>query len=129
MNARGKCGCLTLRVLYDINLSKMFFLTSVKQQMKCEVSRVALWRFVDDCHKHSIRCALITHGKGEGRQEPAKLKSCVNHWLRQFDEVLAFHSAQKQHGGVGSTYVLIKKDRSARQKTSEKIDHSRRIKR
>jgi DNA-nicking Smr family endonuclease len=94
-----------------------------------EQARVALWRFVDDCHKHSIRCALITHGKGEGRQEPAKLKSCVNHWLRQFDEVLAFHSAQKQHGGVGSTYVLIKKDRSARQKTSEKIDHSRRIKR
>ncbi|MDB2383709.1 DNA endonuclease SmrA [Porticoccaceae bacterium] len=94
-----------------------------------EQARVALWRFVDDCHKHSIRCALITHGKGEGRQEPAKLKSCVNHWLRQFDEVLAFHSAQKQHGGVGCTYVLIKKDRSARQKTSEKIDHSRRIKR
>ena len=93
-----------------------------------EQARVALWRFIDDCHRHSIRCSLILHGKGEGRQEPAKLKSCVNHWLRQFDQVLAFHSAQKQHGGVGATYVLIKKDRAARQKTGEKIDQARRNK-
>ena len=86
----------------------------------------ALKRFIGDCHQHSIRCALITHGKGEGRREPAKLKSCVNHWLRQFDQVLAFHSAQKQHGGLGATYVLIKKDKSAKQRTVEKIDQARR---
>ena len=86
----------------------------------------ALKRFIGDCHHHSIRCALITHGKGEGRQEPAKLKSCVNHWLRQLDQVLAFHSAQKQHGGLGATYVLIKKDKSAKQRTVEKIDQARR---
>ena len=86
----------------------------------------ALKRFIGDCHHHSIRCALITHGKGEGRQEPAKLKSCVNHWLRQLDQVLAFHSAQKQHGGLGATYVLIKKDKSAKQRTIEKIDQARR---
>jgi len=94
-----------------------------------EQARVALWRFVDDCHKHSIRCALITHGKGEGREQPARLKSCVNHWLRQFDQVLAFHSAQKQHGGVGSTYLLLKKDSSARKKTGEKIHQAKRTKR
>ena len=93
-----------------------------------EQTRVALWQFIADCHKHSIRCALITHGKGQGRQEPAKLKSCVNHWLRQFEHVLAFHTAQKIHGGVGSTYVLIKKDSAARQKTSVKIDQGNRIK-
>ena len=86
----------------------------------------ALKRFIGDCHQHSIRCALITHGKGEGREEPAKLKSCVNHWLRQLDQVLAFHSAQKQHGGLGATYVLIKKDKSAKQRTVEKIDQARR---
>ena len=28
----------------------------------------ALKRFIGDCHHHSIRCALITHGKGEGRR-------------------------------------------------------------
>jgi len=93
-----------------------------------EEARVALWRFVDDCHNHSVRCALITHGKGEGREQPARLKSCVNHWLRQFDQVLAFHSAQKQHGGVGSTYLLLKKDSSARKKTGEKLHQAKRVK-
>jgi DNA-nicking Smr family endonuclease len=93
-----------------------------------EQARNALWRFVDDCQKHGVRCALVTHGKGEGREQPARLKSCVNHWLRQFDQVLAFHSAQKTHGGLGATYVLVKKDSSARRDTAGKIDQARRIK-
>lgn len=91
-----------------------------------EQARVALWDFVEGCQKHGVRCALVTHGKGEGREQPARLKSCVNHWLRQFDNVLAFHSAQKQHGGVGSTYLLIKKNSLARLSTSEKLSRSKR---
>jgi DNA-nicking Smr family endonuclease len=94
-----------------------------------EQARTALWRFVDDCQKHGVRCALITHGKGEGRERPAILKSCVNHWLKQFDQVLAFHTAQKHHGGLGATYVLIKKSSVARQNTSEKLEQARRLKR
>lgn len=93
-----------------------------------EQARVALWGFVEDCQKHGVRCALVTHGKGEGREQPARLKSCVNHWLRQFDQVLAFHSAQKQHGGAGSTYILIKKNSMARLSTSEKLAQARRPK-
>ena len=91
-----------------------------------EQARVALWDFVEGCQKHGLRCALVTHGKGEGREQPARLKSCVNHWLRQIDNVLAFHSAQKQHGGVGSTYILIKKNSLARLSTSEKLGKSKR---
>jgi DNA-nicking Smr family endonuclease len=94
-----------------------------------EQARAALWRFVDDCQKHGVRCALITHGKGEGREQPAILKSCVNHWLKQFDQVLAFHTAQKHHGGLGATYVLVKKSSVARQSTSEKLEQARRLKR
>ena len=94
-----------------------------------EQARNALWLFVDDCHKHGVRCALVTHGKGEGREQPARLKSCVNHWLRQFDQVLAFHSAQKTHGGVGATYILVKKDSSARRETGDKINQAKRMKR
>ena len=94
-----------------------------------EQARNALWHFVDDCHKHGVRCALVTHGKGEGREQPARLKSCVNHWLRQFDQVLAFHSAQKTHGGVGATYILVKKDSSARRETGDKINQANRMKR
>ncbi|MDE0876457.1 MAG: DNA endonuclease SmrA [Porticoccaceae bacterium] len=94
-----------------------------------EQARKALWHFVDDCHKHGVRCALVTHGKGEGREQPARLKSCVNHWLRQFDQVLAFHSAQKTHGGVGATYILVKKDSAARRETGDKINQAKRMKR
>ena len=94
-----------------------------------EQARNALWLFVDDCHKHGVRCALVTHGKGEGREQPARLKSCVNHWLRQFDQVLAFHSAQKTHGGVGATYILVKKDSAARRETGDKIKQAQRMKR
>lgn len=94
-----------------------------------EQARTALFRFVDDCQKHGVRCGLVTHGMGVGLEQPAKLKSCVNHWLRQFDQVLAFHTAQKQHGGSGSTYVLIKKNKVARQKTSDTLEQARRLKR
>ncbi|MDG2501371.1 MAG: DNA endonuclease SmrA [Porticoccaceae bacterium] len=94
-----------------------------------EQARHALFRFVDDCQKHGVRCGLITHGMGLGLEQPAKLKSCVNHWLRQFDQVLAFHTAQKPHGGAGSTYVLIKKNKVARQKTSDSLEQARRLKR
>lgn len=72
-------------------------------------ARKALSGFIVDCVAHNVRCGLITHGKGEGRAQPARLKSCVAHWLPQLDDVLAFHSAQKQHGGGGATYVLIRK--------------------
>ncbi len=93
-----------------------------------EQARRALWNFVDDCQKHSVRCALITHGKGEHLARPAVLKSCVNHWLKQFDQVLAFHTAQKYHGGLGATYVLIKKGSAARQNTSERLEQAGRHK-
>ena len=87
-----------------------------------EQAREALWRFAADCQIQGVRCALVTHGKGEGRENPARLKSCVNHWLRQIDSVLAFHSAQKQHGAMGATYILIKKNAIARQRTADKLE-------
>jgi len=86
-----------------------------------EQARNALWQFLRDCELHNVRCALVTHGKGEGRLQPAKLKSCVNHWLRQFDSVLAFHTAQRRDGGMGATYVLLKKSETEKLKTAEKL--------
>ena len=91
-----------------------------------EQARQIINRFIVDCRLAGVRCALITHGKGEGRPKPAVLKSCVNHWLRQFPEVLAFHSATKFHGGLGATYVLLKKSDEARQRTTEKFNNPRR---
>lgn len=88
-----------------------------------EQSRQAVWGFIKDCYQQGVRCGLITHGKGQGREEPAKLKSCVNHWLPQIDTVLAFHTAQKQHGGLGATYILLKKSSASRQRTGEQHQH------
>ena len=88
-----------------------------------EQSRQSVWAFIKDCNKQGVRCGIITHGKGHGRQEPAKLKSCVNHWLPQIESVLAFHSAQKQHGGLGATYILFKKSATSKQRTAEQHQH------
>lgn len=74
-----------------------------------EQARSLVLEFIRDCREHDLRCVLITHGKGEGREQPARLKSCVAHWLPQLDEVLAFHSAEPEHGGTGATYILLRK--------------------
>lgn len=87
--------------------------------MTVDQARHAVFQFVKDCMTHDIRCALVTHGKGEGRDQPAQLKSCLAHWLPQFQEVLAFHSAQKQHGWVGATYVLLRKSEKKKLETWE----------
>lgn len=93
-------------------------------RMVVEQARMAVYQFIRDCMQHDIRCALITHGKGEGRKNPAVLKSYLGHWLPQITEVLAFHSAQPQHGGTGATYILLKKSEKKRQENLEK--HQRR---
>ncbi|MBX2808468.1 MAG: DNA endonuclease SmrA [Cellvibrionaceae bacterium] len=78
-------------------------------RMTIEQARKAVYQFIGDCIANDIRCALITHGKGEGRPTPAILKSHLAHWLPQLDTVLAFHSAQPAHGGLGACYLLLKK--------------------
>lgn len=87
--------------------------------MTIDQARNAVFQFIKDCMGNDIRCALITHGKGEGRNLPAQLKSCIAHWLPQFPEILAFHSAQKQHGWVGATYVLLRKSDKKKLETWE----------
>lgn len=89
-------------------------------RMTVEQARQAILQFFRDCLAMDVRCGLITHGKGEGRAEPAKLKSCVATWLPQMEEVLAFHSAQKHHGGAGATYVLIRKSEKKKQHNWER---------
>ncbi len=89
-------------------------------RMSVEQARQAIYRFVTDCVAHDVRAALITHGKGEGRETPAMLKSCVAHWLPELEEVLAFHTAQKQHGSYGATYVLFKKSDNKKLENKER---------
>ncbi len=85
-----------------------------------EQARKAVFEFIQDARELDIRCVLISHGKGEGREKPALLKSCVNYWLREFEPVLAFHSAQKHHGGTGATYVLLRKSQKKSDENRER---------
>ncbi len=86
-----------------------------------EQARRQVYQFIRDCMIHDIRCGLITHGKGEGREQPAVLKSAVAHWLKEMPEVLAYHSALKRHGGLGSVYVLLKKSDRKRMENKERF--------
>ncbi|EXJ09223.1 Smr domain protein [Nitrincola nitratireducens] len=42
------------------------------------------------------------------------IKSCVNDWLQQIPQVLAFTSAQPKDGGTGAVYVLLKRNKDKR---------------
>ncbi len=94
-------------------------------KLNVEQARKQLFQFIIDCQENDVRAALITHGKGEGRETPAKLKSCVAHWLPELPQVLAFHTAKKQHGGYGATYVLLKKSDKQKEETREKFSTKR----
>ena len=84
-------------------------------------ARTAVFNFVQDCHHAGIRTALIIHGQGKhSKPHPALIKSYVNKWLREMPAVLAFHSAQRPHGGRGAAYVLLKKNAEQKQKNREK---------
>jgi DNA-nicking Smr family endonuclease len=82
-------------------------------------ARIKLFEFLQDCYKHNVRSLLIQHGKGL-HSEHAVLKSYVNVWLRNVDFLLAFHSAQPQHGGTGAVYALLKKSEDARIENRER---------
>jgi DNA-nicking Smr family endonuclease len=77
--------------------------------MIVRVARVEVAKFLRDCQNRNIRCVRIVHGKGYNSwQRQPVLKSQLNKWLRQRDEVLAFCSARQVDGGTGAVYVLIK---------------------
>jgi len=77
---------------------------SAKNKKRSEV-----YQLIKNSIDRGYRCLLITHGKGAQSNPPARIKSYVNHWLQQVENVIAFHSAIPKHGGTGSVYVLLKK--------------------
>jgi len=73
-------------------------------------ARRALRDFIIDAAKQQLGSVRIVHGKGlrSGPGGPV-LKNSVELWLTQWDEVLAFVSAQPRDGGSGALYVLLKR--------------------
>lgn len=70
-----------------------------------EEAREAVSQLINNARKNNEQSVKIVHGKGVD----SILKTCVNGWLRQIPEVLAFCSAPADQGGNGAVLVLLKK--------------------
>ena len=78
--------------------------------LNVDAARQAISTFLPLCQSENRRCIRIIHGKGlSSKRKGPVLKTMVNRWLRQRNDVLAFTSAQPNHGGTGAIYVLLKK--------------------
>ena len=87
-------------------------------------ARSEIWSFFKEARRLGLRTLLITHGKGFGNKEKSGsgvLKGYVNRWLRDVEHVQAFHSAQPQHGGTGSVYVLLRKSEDKKRENRERF--------
>lgn len=84
-------------------------------------ARVKVFEFLELAARRGWRTLLIAHGRGEQSNTPARLKTYVNHWLREWPQVNAYHSAARHHGGTGAVYVLLKKTREAKEATRERF--------
>lgn len=90
--------------------------------LSVEEARREVFDFIRDCARYGVRTALINHGKGaRNKENPAMIKSYVARWLPQLPEIMAFHSAQKFHGGTGAVYVMFRKSEKARELTRERV--------
>lgn len=73
-------------------------------------AREAVSQLVFEAKREGVQTIKIVHGKGTQSGHPL-LKTCVNSWLKQLSDVLAFVSAQARDGGTGAVYVLLKRNR------------------
>ncbi len=73
-------------------------------------ARAAVSDFLRDSLARGVRCVRIIHGKGHGspNRQPV-LKTHLNYWLPQREEILAFCSARPVDGGTGAVYVLLRR--------------------
>lgn len=82
--------------------------------------RRELFKFIRDAYQHELRSVLIVHGRGKNDASHANIvRSYVAKWLGQFEEVQAYVSALPRHGGIGATYVMLRKSLRARQRNRE----------
>ncbi len=77
--------------------------------MTVPLAHAALREFLAECRRHGYRCVRVIHGKGQRSSNRGPvLKSRVDRWLRQWEEVIAFSSARPADGGTGAVYVLLR---------------------
>ncbi|MFB9867940.1 DNA endonuclease SmrA [Vreelandella sulfidaeris] len=83
--------------------------------------RRLLFPFIQEAYAHDLRSVLIVHGRGREIDSPANvLRSYIAKWLSQFDEVQAYVSAQPSEGGLGATWVMLRKSDRAKANNRER---------
>ena len=77
--------------------------------LRADEAKLAIVRFLAHAQDRGLRCVRIIHGKGlRSKGDGPVLKQRLDGWLRRRDDVLAFCSAKREHGGTGAAYVLLK---------------------
>lgn len=117
-------------------------------KMTVDQARQEVYGFIQLSIQYGLRTVVIVHGKGnhslrnEGQrnqshsisgqgnqtQNPvALLKSYINHWLPELDEVQAYCSALPRDGGVGAVYVMLRKSEQKKQENRDRINRGRTV--
>lgn len=83
--------------------------------------RELIFPFIQDAYANDLRSVLIVHGRGRDIDSPANvLRSYVAKWLLQFEEVQAYITAQPSDGGLGATWVMLRKSDRAKANNRER---------
>ena len=78
--------------------------------MNVETARRTLVGFLAQARREHLTCVRVIHGKGKrSKHKGPVIKTKVNSWLRQRDEVLAFCSSRPIDGGTGAVDVLLRR--------------------
>lgn len=95
-------------------------------RMTVEIARDELFQFIREALAYDLRNVLLVPGRGNhSNSQEAILKSYVNKWLPEFEEVQAFCSAVPAHGGTGAVYVMLKKSEQRKQENRDRINRGR----
>lgn len=73
-----------------------------------EESWIRLSSFFTDCTRKNVRKVLIIHGKGTHSEDGSVLRQMVARFLEQHPHAGESGIAQKDSGGSGATWVLLK---------------------
>lgn len=95
-------------------------------RMTAERAREEVFHFIREALGYDLRNVLLVPGRGTHNQsQEAVLKSYLNKWLPEFDEVQAFCSAIPSHGGTGAVYVMLKKSEQRKQENRDRFNRGR----
>lgn len=104
-----KVPTLQTKVFNQLKQGKMRWYDAVDiHGCSIDEAREAMTQLLNQAKANNETIVKIVHGKGS----EAILKTCVNGWLRQLPEVLAFCSAPPKDGGNGAVLVLLKKNKT-----------------